>query len=100
MTQTLSHKQIDHWLAQSIPGCRVESRADGDGTFSLFMYNSATQESFKVSALKPQDYPNSRALRRLGKQVFEDMVLLQAGCGGRRLTRLANAQPAEIRQAV
>lgn len=100
MTQTLSHKQIDRWLAQSIPGCRVESRADGDGTFSLFMYNSATQESFKVSALKPQDYPDSRALRRLGKQVFEDMVLLQAGCGGRRLTRLANAQPAEIRQAV
>lgn len=100
MTPTLSHQQIDHWLAQSIPGCQIESRADGEGTFSLFMHNPATHESFRVSALKRQDYPDPRALRRLGKQVFEDMVLLQAGCGGRRLTRLVSAPPAEMRQAV
>ncbi|UXY50369.1 hypothetical protein [Pseudomonas tohonis] len=99
MKTALSGKELDLMLARAIPSCRVESRTLTDGTFSLFVHNPATHEHFTVAGLNHLDYQDPSAVLRLGKQVFEDMVLLQAGCGSRRIVKLASAQEQGLRQA-
>ncbi|MDU9412792.1 hypothetical protein [Pseudomonas sp. zfem005] len=100
MKAALSGKELDLLLARAIPSCKVESRTLTDGTFNLMVHNPATHEHFTVAGLNHGDYQDLGSVLRLGKQVFEDMVLLQAGSSSRRIIKLASAQQAEARQAL
>ncbi|BCG25344.1 hypothetical protein TUM18999_35350 [Pseudomonas tohonis] len=82
---------IQMTLQGRLPGCEVSVAFEGDDRFALHILNGATGEAFSVPGLPLAEYGSRRRLAKLGKQIFEDMVLLKAGVPIGRIHRQGTA---------
>lgn len=95
MPRQLSALDIQRTLEGRLPGCQVRVAFIDGMHFTLDLHNTATGEAFTVPPLPIAEFGSRRRLATLGKQIFEEMVLIKAGVPSGRIHRRMTAAEAE-----